>query len=199
MNIIGRISPRLLSAFILISLYSLSGSARSAGGVARTTAEQAPDAHDGQHDFDFEFGSWNVHLKRLLQPLTGSNRWVELDGTSIVRKVWNGRANLGELKVTNRDTHIEGLSLRLYNPQTHEWSIYWANSKDGNLGTPPMTGQFRDGRGEFYDHESFNGAPIEVRFIFSEISPKSFRLEQAFSADAGKTWEPNWLADFSRV
>jgi hypothetical protein len=194
MNIFRRLHTRVLPVFILISCYPITVSAQSESNIAKPPAE----ARDGQHDFDFEFGSWKVHLRHLLRPLTGSTTWVDLDGTSIVRKVWDGRANLGELEVTNRDTHIEGLSLRLYNPQTHEWKIYWANSGDGNLGTPPMTGQFKDGRGEFHDQESFNGASIDVRFIFSGISSGSFRLEQAFSADGGKTWEANWIADFSR-
>lgn len=197
MEIFDRFRTRVLAALVIGS-WAIPGAAQSKSGAAGTPSKETADAHDGQHDFDFEFGSWKVHLKRLLQPLTGSNQWVELDGTSVVRKVWDGRANLGELEVTNPESHIEGLSLRLYNPQTHQWNIYWANRKDGNLGTPPMIGQFRKGRGEFYDQESFNGAPIQARFIFSEISPNSFRLEQAFSADGGKTWEPNWMADFSR-
>jgi hypothetical protein len=165
---------------------------------AQKAAAQAPNAQrDGQHDFDFEFGNWSTHIKRLLHPLTGSNTWVDLEGTSILRKIWDGRANLGELEVGNPTTHLEGLSLRLYNPESHQWSIYWSNSRDGSLGTP-MIGQFKDGRGEFYDQETLQGAAIYVRFIFSDITPTSFRLEQAFSADGGKTWEPNWIATFTR-
>jgi hypothetical protein len=53
---------------------------------------------DGQHDFDFEIGVWKTHLKRLVHPLSGSNTWVELDGTTVVRKIWDGRANLAELE-----------------------------------------------------------------------------------------------------
>jgi hypothetical protein len=161
-------------------------------------AVQPAAQRDGQHDFDFEFGSWKVHLRRLLHPLTGSNTWVDLEGTSIVRKVWDGRANLGELKVDNASAHLEGLSLRLYNPESHQWSIYWANAKDGSLGTA-MVGQFTNGRGEFFNQESFQGKAIYVRFIFSDIRPTSFRIEQSFSADGGKTWEPNWITTFTRA
>jgi hypothetical protein len=154
--------------------------------------------HDGQHDFDFEFGSWKAHLRRLLHPLSGSNTWVEYEGVSVVRKLWDGNANLGEFEVSSTSGHIEGLSLRLYNPGSHQWSIYWANRKDGSLGTPPMVGQFKNGRGEFFDQEFFNGSSVFVRFIFSHITKTSFRLEQSFSADGGKTWEPNWIATFIR-
>jgi hypothetical protein len=152
---------------------------------------------DGQHDFDFEFGSWRTQLKRLLHPLSGSNEWETLEGTSVVRRVWDGRGNLGELEVGNAARHIEGLSLRVYNPQSRQWSIYWASSRDGAVG-PPMIGGFKDGRGEFFDQETFEGKAIFVRFIFSDITATSFRLEQAFSNDGGKTWEPNWIATFTR-
>lgn len=172
--------------------------ATGAGPDTHATEVQGPvPQRDGQHDFDFEFGSWETHIRRLLHPLTGSSTWVDLDGTSILRKVWDGRANLGELEVSNPTMHLEGLSLRLYNPTSHQWSIYWSNSKDGTLGTP-MVGQFKNGRGEFYDQEAFQGIAIYVRFIFSDITSTSFRLEQAFSADGGKTWEPNWIATFIR-
>lgn len=166
-------------------------------GEAKAAPRVAAEKQDGQHDFDFEFGSWKAHIRRLLHPLTGSDAWVDLEGTSVVRRVWDGRANLGELEVANATTNIEGLSLRLYNPQSHQWSIYWSNSKDGSLGTA-MVGQFKNGRGEFYNQETFQGRAIYVRFIFSDITPASFRLEQAFSADGGKTWEANWIATFAR-
>jgi hypothetical protein len=177
--------------------YPSRGSAQA--DSAPQTSVRAPGAErDGQHDFDFEFGSWHAHLRRLVHPLTGSNTWVEYDGTSVVRKVWDGRANLGELEVGNATTRVEGLSLRLYSPQAHQWSIYWSNSQDGALGTP-MIGQFTNGRGEFYDQELFQGRAIFVRFIFSDITPTSFRLEQAFSPDGGRSWEPNWITTFTRV
>ena len=159
---------------------------------------QSTAGADHQHDFDFEWGSWNAHLKRLSHPLSGSNSWVDYEGTSIVTKLWNGRANLGELSVNGPNGHIEGITLRLYNPQSHQWRLYWANSKDAILQTPTI-GQFESPRGEFFDQEDFQGKSIFVRFVFSDMAPTSFRTEQAFSADGGKTWEPNWTATFSRM
>lgn len=153
---------------------------------------------DSQHDFDFEFGTWQVHLRRLLQPLTSSDTWVEYEGVSIVEPIWNGRANLGTIEVDGPAGHIQGLSLRLYNPESRQWNISWANSNDGTLG-PPMIGGFENGRGEFYNQETLNGRAIYVRFIFSNITQDSFRFEQAFSDDGGETWEPNWIATFARV
>jgi hypothetical protein len=136
-------------------------------------------------------------LSRLDRPLTGSTTWLEYEGTSVVRKVWEGRANLGELNVKGQAGSIEGLTLRLYNPQTGQWHISWANARDGMIGDP-MTGEFRDGRGEFFGEELLNGQVILVRFVFSDITERAFRFEQAFSNDWGKTWEVNWKATFTR-
>jgi hypothetical protein len=171
---------------------------RSAGTALRPPAGTMPALRDGSHDFDFEFGSWKAHVARRLRPLTGSSEWVELDGVSIVRPVWDGKANLGELDVRGPAGAIQGLSLRLYNPATHEWKISWANSRDGAL-TPAMVGAF-DGRGggEFYNADTLGDRQILARFIFSGTLGKRFRIEQAFSADAGRTWEVNWIADFTR-
>ena len=108
--------PRLL-VYLLAALLFLPLSLRAQS----TAAPQAMPDHDGQHDFDFEFGSWTAHLKRLLHPLSGSNEWVEYDGTSVVRRVWDGRANLGELEVDGPKGHIEGITLRLFHPESHQW------------------------------------------------------------------------------
>lgn len=163
-----------------------------AGAVA------AAPARDGQHDFDFELGHWKMHLKKRLNPLTGSNSWVQFEGTSVTRKVWDGRSQLEEFETDGAAGHIEGLTLRLYNPQTREWSLYWANSKDGRM-FPAQVGQFRDGRGEFYGTDTLNGRTILVRFVWSQTDTPSPHFEQSFSADGGKTWEVNWITDQTRV
>jgi hypothetical protein len=166
---------------------------------ARAQAGPGPtQQRDGQHDFDFEIGTWVTHLRRLLRPLTGSTTWVEYTGTTVVRKVWNGRANLVELEVEGTAGRLEGLSLRLYNPQARQWSLNFSNSAGGTL-SPPVIGEFKNGRGEFYAQETLNGRAILVRFVISDITPVSARFEQAFSADGGKTWEVNWIAMDTRV
>ena len=151
-----------------------------------------------EHDFDFEIGSWKTHLRRLLHPLTGSKQWVEYDGTSVVRRVWDGRANLLELEVDGPAGHIEGLSLRLYNPDSHQWSLNFSNRAAGVLSQPTI-GEFKNGRGEFYDQEPLNGRAILVRFVISDVTANSCHFEQSFSDDGGKTWEVNWIADDTRI
>jgi hypothetical protein len=166
--------------------------------ASRGNIQSANYERDGQHDFDFEIGTWKTHLRRLLKPLTGSTTWVEYDGTTVVRKVWNGRANLVELVADGPAGHFEGLSLRLYNPQSRQWSLNFANINGGVM-TAPTTGEFKNGRGEFYNQDTLNGRAIFVRFVISDITPNSCRFEQAFSDDGGKTWEVNWVATDTRV
>lgn len=157
-----------------------------------------PTRRDGQHDFDFEIGRWATRLSRLTAPLTGSTEWVEYEGTSVVRPIWGGRANLVELDVQGPTGRIEGLNLRLYNPAARQWSLTFASSAGGTLAQPAI-GEFRDGRGEFFSQESLDGRAILARFVISEITLDSCRFEQAFSDDWGRTWEPNWIAIDTRL
>ena len=159
-------------------------------------AQQA--ATSGPNDFDFEIGRWTTHLRRLVKPLTGSTTWVEYDGTTLVHKVWNGAANLVELDVKGPAGHIEALSLRLYNPQSRQWSLNFSNRASGTLSVPTI-GEFKNGRGEFFDQEEVNGRAVLVRFVIIAVNANTCRFEQSFSADGGKTWELNWVAVDTRV
>lgn len=166
--------------------------------AGRANVPPNPDQHDGQHDFDFEFGTWKVHLKRLAHPLSASQQWLEYKGTIVVTKLWNGRANIVEFEAKN-DTHaMEGLSLRLFDPHMHQWSLWWANSTEGTLDSIPVVGSFENGLGEFYAFEKYAGRWVLVRFIFSGTRTDSVHGEQAYSIDGGKTWEPNWIEDLTR-
>jgi hypothetical protein len=176
-----------------------------ATGFGRQTTKSQPAIdrqtsleRDGQRDFDFEIGTWKTRLSRLLNPLTGSNQWVEYEGITIVRKVWDGRANLVELAADGPAGHFEGLSLRLYNPQSRQWSLNFSNSRSGTM-SPPSYGSFKNERGEFYSQETYNGRSILVRFVITKLTADSCRFEQAFSDDGGKTWEVNWIAIDTRV
>jgi hypothetical protein len=196
MNALQHIQRYLLVRSLVVALGPLQGLAQQDSDAAKAS-QQTVTERDEQHDFDFNFGTWKTHISRLQNPLTGSTTWAEYDGISVVRKVWDGRASLFELEADGPAGHIEGVGLRLYNPQTHQWSLNWANSSAGTLGQP-MIGEFKDGRGEFFDQEPFNGRTIFVRNGFSNITPDSSRFEQAFSADGGKTWEANWIMTFTR-
>ena len=164
-----------------------------------SAAPTAAAARDSQRDFDFELGSWKIHLKRRVNPLSGSTKWIEFHGTSVTRRVWDGRAQIEEFETDGAAGHIEGLTLRLYNPKTRQWSLYWANSKDGSMGGPPNVGEFRDGVGNFYCMDTYKGKMVLVKYEWSKITPTTAHFEQSYSEDGGKTWEANWITDQTRV
>jgi hypothetical protein len=192
MNLIDRIGKY----FLLVTLACLFRSFPTYSQTTPTAAE-SKQLRDGQHDFDFNLGNWKTHISRLPHPLTGSTTWVELNGAVVIRKVWEGRAQFEEIEADGPSGHFEGLTLFLYNPQSHQWSLNFANSREGTVSTPSV-GEFKNGRGEFYDQESFNGRSILVRQIWSDITPDSHRFEQSFSDDGGKSWEPNFIAVLTR-
>lgn len=188
----------LITCGLALMMLPLPGITQQSVAPPAVDVQSAAERRDGRHDFDFEIGTWRTQLKRLVKPLTGSTTWVELQGTTVVRKVWEGRANLAELKLDTADGPVYVLSLRLYNPQARQWSLNTANASSGTLSVPTV-GEFKDGRGEFYDQEVFDGRTILVRNVWTDITPDSCRFEQAFSDDGGKTWEVNWIAVDTRV
>ena len=198
---IKRIRALLLLCSAVVVLPQVPILAQQSADSSKTSVQQTSTERDGQHDFDFELGRWKIHLKKLVHPLTGSTTWVEFDGTSVTRKVWNGRSQLEEFETDSLDgSHIEGMTLRLYDPQTHQWSLYWATSKSAVMGVPTI-GKFKNGQGEFFDTEPAgpNGRTVLVRFIWSNTTTNMPHFEQSFSEDGGKTWEVNWITDQTRV
>ncbi len=157
-----------------------------------------PSAPDGAHDFDFLHGAWRVHNRRLRRVLANSTEWYEFEGTASERSVWDGQANLEEYDAMPPSGRIRGLALRLYEPDTRQWSISWSGSTTGRL-DPAVRGEFRDGRGEFHGEDQHEGRPVRVRFIWTSADANACRWEQAFSVDAGKTWETNWIMEFTRA
>lgn len=186
-----------LAVYLLLccTLILLPAHENSAQMDPKTASEQT---HDGQKDFDFEIGVWKTKLRRLVKPLTGSTTWVDYEGTTTVTKVWNGKANLVELDVNGEKGRIEALSLRLYNPDSRQWSLNFASSGGGTLAIPAI-GEFKNGRGEFYNTETLGPRAIYVRFIITCKDNDNCHFEQSFSDDGGKTWELNWIADDTRV
>jgi hypothetical protein len=184
---------------LLGSVASLLAAAGPSRGLAQVMdSAAAAQVRDGARDFDFEIGTWRTHLRLLAAPLTGSDRWVEYEGTSVVRPVLDRRANVVELNVEGPAGRIEGVSLRLYDPEAREWSLHFSNVRTGRL-SPPVVGVFRHGRGEFYGQERIAGRTVLVRFVISDITATSARFEQAYSDDGGRNWEVNWIAVDARI
>ena len=194
---IKRIRTYLALGSLAVLLQPLGTLAQDNSGASRTTSQPTAE-RDGQHDFDPLMGSWKYHLKRRLHPLTGSTTWIELNGTGVCYKVWDGGAQLDTFEADGSTGHIEGLTLRLYNPQSHQWRLYWANSKIGIL-DPPQVGEFKNGQGEFFAQDTINGKTILIRFVWTNMTTNSPHFEQSFSDDGGKTWEVNWITDQTRI
>lgn len=169
----------------------------SSGDASSLLGSQA--TADGQRDFDWEIGNWHTSVRVLAEPLSESaDEWLQFTGTSLVRPLMDRRANVVELKVTGPSGRVEGLNMRLYEPQAKRWSLSFVNMRDGLL-TPAVYGGFHNGAGEFYGDDQLAGRPIKVRFLVFRQGPDKARFEQAFSGDAGATWETNWIAIDRRV
>lgn len=169
----------------------------SAADVAMHTIARTPAGTP--QDFDFEHGRWHTSLRRLLKPLSGSQQWGEYTGTSIVRPLLAGRANLVELEVGGPFGRIEGVALRLFDTHRRRWTLNYASLASGTLELP-LSGGFDGGRrGVFYGADTFGGRPILVRFVIEVLDADHCRFEQAFSADGGATWEVNWVAVDARL
>jgi hypothetical protein len=184
---------------VCVSLLTLTTIMAAAGQAVGPAPAHHDDVDDGQHDFDWELGRWRTDVRLLAEPLSESEDvWLELEGTSRVRPLSDGRANVVELDVSGSAGRIEGMNLRLYEAQAGRWSLTFVNLRDGLL-TPSVYGGF-DGRvGTFYGDDQLDGRPIKVRFVITRTGPDKARFEQAFSEDGGATWETNWIAVDRRV
>jgi hypothetical protein len=152
------------------------------------------------HDFDFLWGSWHIANRRLRSRLAGSNDWEEFTARGACRPILGGSGNIDDFVPLDGSGWFgfEGGALRLFDPATARWSIYWFDNVVHRL-LPPVHGSFEHGVGEFFGADEHNGQPVQVRFRWSGITPDSARWEQAFSGDGGETWEMNWVMDFTRV
>lgn len=166
--------------------------------AASKSMTPASALRDGQHDFDFNIGQFKTHIKRLIDPFESGSNSIELDGTVTVRKVWNGRAQLEEIEADGPKGHWEGLSLFLYNPQAHQWSQSFVNSKVGTMSSSNV-GEFKDGRGVLVGQDTVNDRTILVKAVWSDVKADSHQYEEWYSDDGGATWVLSFRAHLSRV
>ena len=187
----------LLAAAVLIAGLRSPAYARSPQDNPKPTP--VPNL-SGLHDFDLKVGKWIAHHKRLKERLAGNHEWVEFDGTQTFWLLMDGYANVDENVMGIPGGEYRGVTLRAYDPASGQWAIWWLDGRHpfGSL-EPPVKGRFVNGVGTFYADDTLRGKPIKVRFVWSGITPTSAHWEQAFSPDAGKTWEINWITDFRKA
>jgi hypothetical protein len=186
----------LLFRALVVILCSTLVFGQTSSEVAKLESPTASADHDGQHDFDPLAGTWKAHTKYRAHPLAGSDTWIESDGTEIFHKIWNGA--MLELSEGASANGPVGLMLYTYNPQSHQWYVYFASSKDGKIGLPNV-GEFRNGRGEFFVQDTLNGKSLLNRYVWSQIASSSPHFEESWSSDGGRTWEPVRIVDLARV
>jgi hypothetical protein len=155
------------------------------------------NSNDGRHDFDFYFGRWTIHNERLASRLSGCQEWESFAATQECRPVLGGLGNVDDFVTAWRGGY-RGMTLRLFQPATAQWSIYWASDSDGVL-QPPVIGRFVDGVGTFLSRDQHQGTPVLVRFVWSHLTATGARWEQAFSTDEGEHWEVNWRMTMTRI
>ena len=154
---------------------------------------------DGRYDFDFLYGKWNIVNRRRRRVFQGCDEWQEFPATGAVEPVLGGMGHIEKYETTFPDgTPLEGLTIRIFNPETQLWSLHWSDSRTCTL-FPPVVGRFVDGKGEFYGTDYVNGREIQVVFTWSDITSDSACWRQAFSLDDGVTWEWNWEMELIRM
>ena len=148
-------------------------------------------------DFDFLFGKWSVRHRRLKSRLTGCTEWETFSGTSEARPILGGVGNIDDNVLELPAGTYTAASIRVFDPDKKQWSIWWLDSRTANMDTP-VRGSFVSRVGTFYAVDELRGKPVKVRFLWSHITGNSAKWEQAFSPDGGANWETNWTMEFAR-
>lgn len=155
-----------------------------------------PSAASSETDFDFLIGKWNIRSRKLNSRLTGCTEWTESPAHGECRKILAGMANIDSFETETGGSKVEGMALRLFDPKTRLWSIYWADSNFVTL-DPPQIGSFDGPIGDFLTRDVFQGTDIIVRYYWDKTDPHAPVWSQAFSTDEGETWEWNWYMYFT--
>jgi hypothetical protein len=148
------------------------------------------------HDFDYFIGAWTTEQRRLRARGVGSTDWEEFPAMLCMTPYPEDHATVDELFMPTQ--HTAGLTLRTFDLEKQQWSIYWVSSSTGRLDPVPVVGGFEGDHGEFYAEDSADGRPIKVRYMWDKVDHDHARWQQAFSYD-DRTWETNWIADFTRA
>jgi len=156
---------------------------------------------DGRQDFDFAIGRWRVHNRKLANVLDLTcTDWIEFDAICEVHPILDGLGNFDTFVPIGlpEDKHYEGATLRMFDPSTGLWRMWWVSSRTTDRVDEPVAGRFTDGHGQFFCDDVISGTPVKVRYDWFDVEPGCTRWEQAFSRDGGATWATNWVMTSAR-
>ncbi len=191
------LAPHFAFALLLAAaMFTTLADTLAAGKLA---AKTQPASLSSEHDFDFLVGSWAVQHRRLKHRLAQSKEWETFSGTCKTWLVLGGQGDVDDNVLQTPAGTYRAVTLRSFDPATKSWSIWWLDSRHPHELDPPVIGSFGDGTGTLFTKNTFNGRPIIVRYIWSDITPNSAKWQQAFSDDGGTTWETNWVMEFHRL
>jgi hypothetical protein len=168
---------------------------------ASLVAQAAPTAaiaRDGSHDMDFAKGNWRTDITRIKNPFDPNSAVVRSHGTKKVTPIWGGKGWLEEIEADGPDGHWEAANVTLYDPQTHQWNNYYAESPDGTFDATPSVGEYRDGNIEYYSQQNVGGRVMLIRGVWKNIKADSHDYEISRSIDGGRTWHPSFLVHVTR-
>lgn len=187
----------VLYGVLLASSVCLSGADTRAANASPGAGSTVVDTQ--AHAFDFLMGTWAVQNQLLAVRLQHSHEWLRFPSTDCESPLRTGTGNL-EYYLSSHWPDFVGMGLRLYDPQTHKWAIYWSDNRfSRGVLQPPVIGDFHDGRGLFEGPDHLNTVPIIVRYTWRSADHDHARWSQAFSRDNGRSWEVNWIMDLTRI
>jgi hypothetical protein len=158
---------------------------------------------DGRHDFDFLFGAWRIANRKRVSPLLpGDDEWIEFEAASVAQPIVGGLGNVDTYRAPDFPGRpgFEGFTLRLFEPKTGLWRIWWASSVGTGQLDEPVVGRFEDdGVGRFECDEIIECVHVRVRYEWHVVDTDTLRWEQAFSFDGRRTWDTNWVMESTRI
>ena len=149
------------------------------------------------NDFDFLSGhDWEVTNRVLKKRLVGSGEWDQFVGLLVEHQpILGGLGNSDRMTATRNGVRFQAMSLRVFDPETKEWQIYWLDNQSYQI-FPQVRGRFVDGVGVFYGSELYQGKEFELRFLWTDLATSVPKWEQAYRDETTGEWETNWTMEF---
>ena len=178
--------------------FLLAGSLVTGSAGLGQAAPAAAERRDGVHDMDFARGNWRTEITRIKNPFDPKSAVVHSRGTKKVTPIWGGKGWLEEVQADGPDGHWEAANVALYDPETHQWNNYYAESSDGTFDSHPSIGEYQNGNVVYYSQQKVGDRVLFLRGTWKNIKADSHDYEIARSIDGGATWHPSFIVHVTR-